>query len=141
MSAQEDIRRIVARCAQTIDDRDVEAYVSLFAPKGRLVTRSREFIGHGAIGECMANGWAIAAPGSKTKHLVGGSVIDISGERATALTDVVAFQCLEEGGWQILLTGRYHDEFMVHSGEWLFSARRITVDAFLRTTYGTSELV
>jgi len=140
MSAHEDIRRLVAMCAQRIDDRDVEGYVALFTPTGRLVTRSREFIGHDAIRQCMAGGWAAAAPGSKTKHLVGESAIRVDKDTATAVTDVIAFQCLEEGGWQILLAGRYGDELIRHEGEWRFADRSISVDAFLHSRFEGSVI-
>jgi hypothetical protein len=140
MSAEEDIRRLIAMCAQRIDDRDVEGYVALFAPEARLVTRSRAFVGHDAIRQCMAAGWAAAAPGSKTKHLVASSAIRINNDNATALTDVVAFQCLAEGGWQILLAGRYDDEFVLRGGEWRFADRRISVDAFLHSRFEGSAI-
>ena len=135
MSPEEDIRRLLALCAQRIDDRDVEGYVELFAPDGRLVTRSNEFTGHEAIRGCMADGWTNSPEGSKTKHLLGGTIIRVDDGFAHASTDVVAFQCLAEGGWHVLLAGRYEDDFVIHHGDWRFKDRRIAVDAFLHAHF------
>lgn len=139
MSAEEGVRLTLALGAQKIDDGDVEGYVALFSENARLMTRTVEYNGRAAIRDGITAAFGTWAPGSVTKHHIGGSVINVEGNTAKAITDLVVFQALAEGGWTVLQTGRYHDSFVQEDGEWRISERRVMADVFHRASYGARE--
>ena len=140
MSAEDGIRRILATGAQKIDEGDVEGYVSLFSKNALLVTRTNQFEGREAIRAGITAAFGTWPPGSATKHHIGGSVINVEGDTAQAVTDLVVFQCLAEGGWAVLQAGRYRDSFLQEDGEWRISRRQVQADVFHRATYQGSEV-
>jgi uncharacterized protein (TIGR02246 family) len=136
MSAEEGIRRTIALGAQKIDDGDAEGYVALFTQDARLTTRGNFFAGRADILAGTIAAFSTWPPNSATKHHIGGSVINVDGTTATAVTDLVVFQALSEGGWAVLQAGRYHDSFVEEDGQWRISERRVAAEVFHRRTYG-----
>jgi 3-phenylpropionate/cinnamic acid dioxygenase small subunit len=139
MSAEEDIRRILAMGVQKIDDRDVEGYVALFSEEAHVITRTVEYEGREAMREGLTAAFGSWPPGSVTKHLLGASVIEVKGAEAEALSDLVVFQALAEGGWTILQAGRYQDSFVLENGDWRISKRQVIADVFHRSSYPKSS--
>jgi 3-phenylpropionate/cinnamic acid dioxygenase small subunit len=120
---------------QKIDDRDVDAYVALFSEDARLITRTVEYQGRAAIKAGLSVAFGSWPPGSVTKHHIGASVITVEGDKAEALTDLVVFQALAEGGWAVLQAGRYQDSFVREGDNWRISERRVQADVFHRSSY------
>lgn len=110
------IRRMVERWAVWRDAGDWERFATVWHPDGVMMATwfqgpFREFI------RVTQEGWA---KGVSILHFLGGSAIEVQGERAIAQTKMTISQRgLVEGVLcDIVCTGRFHDFVVKHEGEW-----------------------
>jgi hypothetical protein len=125
-TAEEQIRKTLARYAHVHDHRDIEGYAALFAEEGALAVMSGgRFVGRPAVKEFMANYYARQEPDSKTKHVYVNSVIDVHADNtADATSDVIAYRCDASGQWSINSIGLAIDKLIYRDGTWLFLERQ-----------------
>jgi uncharacterized protein (TIGR02246 family) len=125
MTDYDQIRRTVAEHPHTLDDADVERYVALFVDDARLTAGGTHYAGREAIRGFISGYFANQAPGRKTKHLFGNSVIELDGDRATSVSDVIVYARDGEGPWS-MTTITCHLDTLVRSGDrWLFAEKEI----------------
>jgi len=121
------VRNLISALSRTADGDDMDAYLALFAADAAWVLPDGERRGHDDIraGSLERRAAGQVGPGSRTRHVVGTSVVQLHGDRATAastwmfLTDTATRP-------RIARTGTYDDEFVRDGGRWLLSRRVIT---------------
>lgn len=124
MCDAEQIRKLIARYAQAIDDARYDDLASLFAEDAEWVTPEGSVRGPQGVRDFMsAYRRRGAASDTKTKHLATNSVIDIDGDTATALSDFIVVRSGPADGGTVVRAGRYEDAFTKQDGEWRFAKR------------------
>jgi hypothetical protein len=128
------IRNRIADVARGEDRRDAKAISAAFWPDA-----TTDFgIFAGSFDEYLA--WVV--PGSPgipvTQHVVGQTVIDLTGDVALAETHVSAYHRVDMGEDEhdVVISGRYLDRLEKRDGEWRI-ARRVMLYDWLRD-YGVS---
>ena len=120
----EGVRATLAAYTHALDDGRTDDVVATFCPDGGCdIANFGAYEGHDALRAAYA-GWVPRAP---QRHLVlNTEITDWSDHQATALSDVV-FLLHGDGGWKVLLVGRYED--VLHrdgGGAWRFHRRVAT---------------
>ncbi len=130
MSAEDQIRRTLARYVQCHDDEDADGVVALFAEEGRLsVPSGARPIGRAAVRAFLLESYVRRRSANRQmKHIYADPVIDLDGRRAAAVSDWVAYESVSGGPWTVNMIGRSYDQLVLHAGEWLLTERR-NVDA------------
>jgi hypothetical protein len=110
------IRRLVERWAVWRDAGDWERFATVWHPEGVMMATwfqgpFREFI------RVTQEGWA---KGVSILHFLGGSAIEVAGERAIAQTKMTISQrgMVEGVLCDVVCTGRFYDFIVKHDGEW-----------------------
>jgi hypothetical protein len=110
------IRRMVERWAVWRDAGDWERFATVWHPEGVMMATwfqgpYAEFI------RVTQEGWA---KGVSILHFLGGSAIEVQGERAIAQTKMTISQrgLVEGVPCDIVCTGRFYDFVTRHAGEW-----------------------
>ncbi len=110
------IRRLVERWAVWRDAADWERFATVWHPDGVMMATwcqgpFREFI------RVTQEGWA---KGVSILHFLGGSAIEVAGDRAIAQTKMTISQrgLVEGVPCDIVCTGRFYDFVTKHEGEW-----------------------
>jgi methanesulfonate monooxygenase small subunit len=65
---------------------------------------------------------------AKRAHLVMEIHLDVTGERAAALSRFAVFKTNQRGETQIFAVGQYQDELTCESGQWRFEKRQVLLD-------------
>jgi uncharacterized protein (TIGR02246 family) len=125
MSAEEDIRRLMGRYVQAHDTHDVETMLTLFAEDGLFANQNGDFQGRGRIREFFEGSRSRATAERKGKLMCANPIITVQGDRAEALTDVVALQRVGEDPWAIRLVAQYADRFVRQGDEWRYQEKRV----------------
>jgi hypothetical protein len=110
------IRELVENWAVWRDARDWDRFRTVWHPEGRMMATwwqgpYEEFI------RMNDEGWA---RGVRILHFLGGSSIDVEGERAIAQTKMTISQRAEVDGvlCDVVCTGRFYDFFESREGRW-----------------------
>lgn len=116
------IRRLIERWAVWRDAGDWDRFATVWHPEGVMMATwfqgpFAEFI------RVTKEGWA---KGVSILHFLGGSAIEVRGDRAIAQTKMTISQRgLVEGVLcDIVCTGRFHDFVVKHEGEWMLLHRQ-----------------
>jgi uncharacterized protein (TIGR02246 family) len=107
------IRDLIACYALALDTDDIDRCVDLFTDDGAFVVFGREFNGHDQIRAMFES-----AP--RGLHLTGVSSVEVSGDAATARSQVL----LVEAGTQHLRPALFDDELSRDGRQWRFRRRR-----------------
>jgi len=135
------------RYVMAMDYFDADGYAAVFAEDGVLDWARGLVEGRAAIREFMASGTydlTRGAPAAETpdgrnwpstvRHLITNQVIEVDGDKATALTYWIQFNNnakRDQVEW--MLFGSWYDEFVKIDGEWFFSLHRIHNEGNQRT--------
>ena len=110
------IRRMIERWAVWRDAGDWERFATVWHPEGVMMATwfqgpFAEFI------RVTKEGWA---KGVSILHFLGGSAIEVVGDRAIAQTKMTISQrgLVEGVPCDVVCTGRFHDFVTMHEGEW-----------------------
>jgi 3-phenylpropionate/cinnamic acid dioxygenase small subunit len=125
MTDLDQIRRTIAEHPQTLDDGDVDRYVSLFIEEARLTAGGTEYVGQAAIRGFIKGYFESQQPGRQTRHMFGNSVIDLEGEQAKSVSDVMIYARADDGQWALATLTRHHDRLVRNGDRWLFAAKEI----------------
>ena len=121
MSDEDRIRHTIARFCQLLDDRRFDEWSRTFTEDGAF----GRFEGRAAIHRMILGGELAVQPELKRKHTVANVVIDVQGDTAEVVSDLVMFDRVGDGPWIIRL-GRYYDQLARQAdGDWLFTRRRL----------------
>ncbi|MEJ8812893.1 nuclear transport factor 2 family protein [Variovorax ureilyticus] len=111
-----EIRRMIERWAVWRDAGDWERFATVWHPDGVMMATwfqgpFADFI------RVTKEGWA---KGVSILHFLGGSAIDIAGDRAIAQTKMTISQRGQVDGvlCDVVCTGRFHDFVVRHEGQW-----------------------
>jgi hypothetical protein len=136
-----------ARYVMAMDYLDADGYAAVFAEDGVLDWARGLVEGRPAIREFMASGTydlTRGAPAAQTpdgrnwpstvRHLITNQVIEVEGDKATALTYWIQFNNNEKRDQIVwMLFGSWYDEFEKIDGEWFFTLHRIHNEGNQRT--------
>jgi 3-phenylpropionate/cinnamic acid dioxygenase small subunit len=128
LEAKEEIRSLIVNYGRFLDGRDYAAYASLFAENGVWTGGFGTFEGRDAIERMLSDNLGprpVAGPREPlpTLHLVSNELIDVDGDRATAISKWFFINAGADGAPRMLLAGRYEDEFVREGGRWLIARR------------------
>jgi hypothetical protein len=129
MSDTSDLRRLLARYVQLVDDRSVDGLVALFAPDARVESTSGIHQGEAKIREWLQGHFESQPPDRMELHQAVNALLNIAedGQSALGRTDVLCFRSHENSPWELEVVTRHHDKFTKRSGEWLFADKAIEV--------------
>jgi ketosteroid isomerase-like protein len=124
------IERVLMEYGRSLDRRDFTTYSSLFARDGVWDGGMGVFRGPAAIKAAMEKTFATAPgiPKGTNFHVLTNAIIDLDGDRATALSKWVFMQVVD-GRSQIAMTGSYEDQFVREHGAWKILLRKAPADA------------
>ncbi len=118
-SAESEIRKLLARYCQFLDDGRFDEWIDLFTDDIEFVVMGMHKNGHEELRGFIEPSQQADARG---KHMISEPWIEIgSTEAATATTD---FAWVSKQG-AIGQSGRYHDRIVNQSGRWQFQRREI----------------
>jgi ketosteroid isomerase-like protein len=122
---QQQIERVIMLYGSTLDARDFHTYASLFASNGVWSGSMGTFTGPAAIEAAMQKAFR-RAPGSPPAapnfHLLTNVMIEVSGDRATAVSKWTFVRAVDNK-LGIALAGHYDDTFVRENGRWTFLRR------------------
>jgi len=121
MTDHDAIRNTLALYCQFCDDGRFEDWAQLYAADATFHVMGNVHRGREEIKAFIRAG---QPPQLRGKHVAVNSVIEVHGQKATALTDYV-FVGRDGDGLVITNAGRYHDRLVKDGQRWLFSERKI----------------
>lgn len=122
VSDHELIRTTIARNNLALDDRRFEDCIATYAPDGSIAGRT----GHAAIREFMLGQDLATKPELQRRHVNTNIAIELYGDEAEAVSDLLIYDKLADGLWELVAVGRYHDSFARQAdGAWLFTSRSL----------------
>ena len=113
------IRDTLARYCHLIDDGRFDELVELFTIEGAFA-----FGRLGAVGREELRAWfeEMQPLDQRGKHLTTNVVVEVDGDRATAVSDFV-FLAFKDRRLVPLVAGRYRDDLVCVEGRWLIGRR------------------
>ena len=118
-SAEEKIRRTIARFCHFTDQGDFDNWVRLFADDGCIVLMGQEHRGHAALRAFIE---LDQTPELRGLHLTTDSVIEIAGNEAKVSSNFI-FIAEGKTASVVVAAGRYHDILVSVGDDWLFARR------------------
>lgn len=115
------IRNVIASYAHAADDGDGQGLAALFTADGGL-----ESLGVTVTGRTELAALIHGIYHANLKHLQLNTVVDVDGDTATAVSDLMVQSAVPGTGWQTLAHGRYYDDLVRVDETWRFSRRVIT---------------
>ena len=111
-----------------IDLKEPDRYASLFAPDGRYESPFSSARGTQEIA-AMSRGLEASGFTRNSRHYTGPAMIDLDGDKATALSYWWVAKYAEADKTTVLATGTYRDELRRINGQWKIVHRVLTADA------------
>jgi 3-phenylpropionate/cinnamic acid dioxygenase small subunit len=128
---QDAIRALIYTYAERLDAGDLESVAQLFTDATlRSNLRAEVRRGSRAALETFRGSVALYDGSPCTKHVTTNVVIEVDSSRgtATARSYFSVLQARPELPLQVIIAGRYHDQFARTGGNWHFTDRMIHVD-------------
>lgn len=125
---EREIRDLLIRYAQRLDNRDHKGYARLFARDGRWSGKLGDYTGPEAIEKMLVETFGPTPEGFENTnnfHLMSNVVIEVDGDRATAHSRITYFERSPESRPAAMLAGRYEDELVREDGRWRFKHRHV----------------
>jgi len=127
ISDERAIENLLYRYAELIDDGDFEGLARLFSQAIIKTPFSDDgFRGYEQVFSMYQNATRIHDSNGTplTQHIVSNCIIELTDESsATARSRFSVVQATPELPLQVIITGRYHDNFSKRDGQWCFSER------------------
>ena len=121
MTDEDAIRNTLARFCQHLDSRRFVEWTETFTTDGRF----NKLEGRAAILHMIQGGELAMQPDLHRQHAVMNSLIEVTGDTATATSDLAMYDRTGEGPITVR-TGRYYDKLARQpDGSWLFTERRL----------------
>jgi 3-phenylpropionate/cinnamic acid dioxygenase small subunit len=127
--AHEAIRNLLGRYCELMDAADWAQVGELFA-NAEIVGPNGSVVAHGsaAVQALYERGTRLYDGSPRTRHITSNTIIDVDADTATARSAYVVFQAVDGFALQVIVTGRYRDEFVRVEREWRFARRQFFVD-------------
>jgi ketosteroid isomerase-like protein len=122
VSDYDEIRYTIAQNNLALDDRRYDDCVRTYAEDGMIAGRR----GHAAIREFI-NGQELATnPDLQRRHVNTNLAIDLDGDTAVVVSDLLIYDKIADGPWTLTAVGRYRDRLARQDdGRWLFIERSL----------------
>jgi len=121
MTDEDAIRNTIARFCQHLDSRRFVEWSETFTQDGVF----NKLNGRAAILDMILGGELATRPELRRQHAVTNSIIDVTGDTATATSDLAMYDRIDDGPISVK-TGRYYDRLARQAdGDWLFTQRRL----------------
>ena len=119
------IERLLMEYGRSLDNRDFSTYSRLFASDGVWNGGLGTYRGPAAIQAAMEKSFSTATdiPKGANYHLLTNAIIDLDGDRATAVSKWAFVTLEEKKPPQIAFAGRYDDTLIRENGQWKFQRR------------------
>ncbi|MDR7075751.1 uncharacterized protein (TIGR02246 family) [Neobacillus niacini] len=122
LEAIDEIRKLIANYCHGVDKRDRETFLSIWHEEGVwVVPKHRTCSGKKEIESLFDS---ILASREEQHHHSTNSVIEVNGDYATAISDVV-YTYTDRKGKSELLSASYRDEYTKKTGKWLLKRREL----------------
>jgi hypothetical protein len=122
MSDYDLISKTIALNNLALDDRRFEDCIATYAADGSIAGRT----GHAAIREFILAQDLATRPELQRRHVNTNIAIDLHGDEADAVSDLLLYDRVADGPWTLVSVGRYRDSFARQpDGTWLFTRRRL----------------
>ena len=135
LAAYNEIKQLIYQYAKLIDEGSLEAVAQLFE-NGQISTSSsgQVFSGKDAVLALYQSSTRIYPDNNTphTQHVVSNPIIDIdgSGRHATGNSCFTVYQQVDQFPLQVIIAGRYYDEFQLIDAVWQFKERKILPTLF-----------
>jgi len=123
VAAELGVRRTLAAYCHLCDDGEFGRLVELFTGDGVFVFRGDVVTGGDALERWFADR---QPPDGRGKHLTVNTVVDVTADRARAVSDYL-YVVATPDGIVPTLTGRYDDQLRRVEDRWLFERREATL--------------
>ncbi|MDR7075749.1 ketosteroid isomerase-like protein [Neobacillus niacini] len=120
----QDIRNLITTYCQSVDSWDKESFLSIWDKEAVYMVPRGASNGKKEIAEMYDK---ITSAEQNHHHHVTNSKIEINGNSATGVSDVLYYRLID--GESTYLSGRYYDEFCKSSGKWLIKRREFKPQA------------
>ncbi len=120
LSDVEGIRKTLARFCQYLDERRWEEFTRLFTDDGTFL----QCVGRDAILAWTKSCPLAVRPELSRKHTAPNSVIEVTGDSAHVVSDMVYFDRIGDGPWTVGGIVKYWDRLERRENEWLFTDRQ-----------------
>lgn len=120
MTDEEEIRALLARFCHLLDDRRFDEWSELFLEDAISGTK----VGRPAIIDSILAGQLANNPEMSRKHMNTNIVINVQGDVADVLSDIVLFTRKGTDPFTIR-TGQYRDRVVRVGDKWMFSERQL----------------
>ncbi len=123
MTDEEGVRQTLGAFCHYLDERRFDEWSRLFTEDG-VFGAVPEQKGREVILDWILHAELATMPELRRKHMMANSIIDVSGDEADAVSDLVMFDYVSEGNWSIRV-GRYTDRLVRQGDQWLFARRHL----------------
>lgn len=127
MSPEQQIKNLIYRYAELLDDGDVAAVAQLLG-RARFIGPDGAEQGSGAQAiEAIYSAFLRLYPDGtpQCQHVTSNVIVEIDGDAATARSYFTVLQATANLPLQPIMAGRYHDSFARDTGGWYFSSRQM----------------
>src|SRR6201996_2701295 len=124
---KDDIRELLARYCFLLDGYHLREFAALFAADGEWISRNGTAKGPAAIERLLRGLVPEPAPGARRKHFTTNIIIELSGDRATVVSNFLVVRD-SPGGPVIAVAGTYDDTVVKIGGKWKFRSRKLSHD-------------
>lgn len=124
------IENLIATYAELVDDGDFAGLGTLLAD-ATFTGGGAPVSGPDAIDKMFQDTLIVYDDGTpRTRHVTTNVAIEVDEQAGTAVSRsyFTALQALPDLALQPIASGRYHDRFKRHDGQWRFAERRVRVD-------------
>ncbi len=134
-SAEPSIANLLYRYAELMDAGDLEGAAALFEHAEIVLDPASPSVDAAALLAIWQGVVKLHADGTpRTRHLVTNPQIFIDGDRASSRSSYTVMQATGRLPLQVIVVGRYHDEFERVHGSWRFSRRDYSLVDFVGDT-------
>lgn len=120
MSDHDQIRRTFAQFCQFLDDRRFEDWAGLFTEDGVF----NQLHGRAAILTMIEGAELASDPDLSRKHVITNAIIDVDGDEAHSVSDLVMYDRHGDGSWTVQI-GKYEDRLVRRGDRWLLADRQL----------------
>ncbi|MCL2396251.1 MAG: nuclear transport factor 2 family protein [Acidimicrobiaceae bacterium] len=120
MSDHDEIRKTFAQFCQFLDDRQFEDWAGLFTEDGVF----NQLKGRAAVLDMISHAELASEPGLSRKHVIVNAIIDVDGDEARSVSDLVMYDRRGDSAWTVKI-GKYTDRLVRRGDRWLLADRQL----------------
>ncbi len=123
------IAELIARYNFAIDHDDYQGWANCFAPEGIFDGMIGKFDAHRELDRFTSEVKRLSADSPNLRHYVTNILTDVDGDTARSKCFLMMTSTTKESGTKVVIAGEYEDQLVKHDGKWLFSYRKVHIDA------------